>query len=482
MKSRKRSILEVFSGLSVMFITVVFTVGIFFLVLWGARALRTWTENRIETGLTSRLSLLENKVNSLSAPSSSGITSVPALVTSTPAIKEDVFAGLTQSSFTDLFSGVGWLDKTSTDLYHDQSETALVLPPDVRWEKTGALPLGGIPEFAGSARSRCIGTDCLKVDGLVLSFNGRQLSLPGELQGKSLQNLSIASLDSKWVMGVVTKDSGRYNGWVFYFDGSNFEKVLGGDGKFSSSYPGILGFGGSDADWLAIYGSYDGIAYRVRQPNVTGQMSITDISRFFGIRVMENGFEPSVIRVSGNISQYPSVSDVTWYIFSLTYGKPRFMKLFQNGTDEIQGAVNLVPLSAPLQNSSGAVFRPVGSGSGISLLAEVSGGDGEGTWRFDDLGFKKDREYAVNSSNLNVYQSRVHYARIEETDLAAQGAGVKLFFAGDDRVWKEVKVDELYKLSVPGNTLFWRAVFSPAGDNLSSPYFDGISIHYWFGP
>jgi len=434
--------------------------------------LRTWVENRIQAALIARLQTLEERVDVLVASSSPSVLSYLQNLQNPPPVQQkDIFAGLTQSSFTDLFSGVGWLDETKTDLYQDKRETAFILPPALTSQKLDShqIPAGGWAERGVNGEySRCIGGRCLTERNSELSFQGNPLSLPAEISGKEKANVSIGSLDTKWLVGVVTKEEARYEGWIFLFDGSGFLKIFGGDGKFNSSYAGALGFGGSDNDWLAIYSGYEGIAYRVREG-----VPPEDISRFLDIRVMKGGFEPAVLRVG---------VPPTWYVFSMTPGNPQLIKLFQNKTNYIQGAVNLFPFIDPLQGSSLATFgiKEVG-GDAISLAAKVTGGSG-GWWQIDDRGFKKDRSYEVVSSNINTSAARVVYARIETLDLKERDASASFFVSGDDRVWHAVRLHEVYEFSPSSKELYWRAVFSPDGDPFSSPYFNSILLHYWLNP
>lgn len=448
--------------------------------------LRTWIENRIRTALLTRLQTLEQRVDVLVASSSPvvspNVPDVPQAGTPpipvAPVQQKDIFAGLIQSSFTDLFSGVGWLDETNTNLYQDKRETAFVLPPALSWKKlvlnevegldSYQIPADGWAERESSGRySRCIGGQCLAERNSQLTFQGNPLILPAEVSGKEAVKVSIGSLDTRWLVGVVTKEKARYEGWVFSFDGSRFRKIFGGDGVFGSSYAGTLGFGGSDNDWLAIYSGYEGIAYRVR-----GDIPAENISKFLDIRVMNGGFEPVALRAG---------TAPAWYVFSITPGNPQLIKLFQNNTNEIQGAVNLLPLIDSLQGVSLATFgiQKIGSDA-VSLVAKVTGGSG-GWWQVDDRGFKKDRHYEVVSSNINNYATRVVYARIEALDLKGQGAEASFFVSGDARVWHAVSPHEAFQFSPSSRELYWRAVFSPGGDLFSSPYFSGITLHYWLG-
>src|SRR3989344_6503415 len=126
--------------------------------------------------------------------------------------------GLTNSSFTDLFSGVGWLDESLTDLYRDDVTTAFTFRPVFEWKKTEPAnpPAVKYTERGADGSLRlCIFNRCLTQKNLNLYFgrNGADspVSLPVELRSGNLINLSIGRLESLWVVGGVVKNA-SYSG------------------------------------------------------------------------------------------------------------------------------------------------------------------------------------------------------------------------------------------------------------------------------
>lgn len=405
------------------------------------------------------------------------------------------FERLVPSSFTDLFSGVGWLDQGATTLYRDNTTTAFTFPPVFGWQKIDSPSLSDgsynfLEKRSDGTNLICIKNRCLAQNGLELRYSPnsspvsvesfrsdpsyRRVDLPAELEGKSLVNISIGALDSVWLLGAVTKDI-SYEGFVFFFDGNKFTRV---QVPILSSYEGTLGFGGSDDDWLIVYGAYDGLAYRIRPAGETlfgavgpvYPVRITDLSGFFGIRLMDGGFEPAVLRVG-------SADTLRWYVFSLTAGKPKLIKLFHNQAEEISGVVSFS------DKIFGGDVRKASFGfqgtNPQKLLAKVDKGAGEELWEFSDLGFDKARTLDVFSSNINNYPAEVRTAKITELDFSPNGARVNFFVTNDGRKWYNASPgSEIVFPNKEGRELRWRATFIPDSNPDTSPFLDRLRLDY----
>jgi len=456
-----------------------------------------------------------------------------------PSLSQEELKELTFSSFTDLFSGVGWIDQTKTTLYQDRNITAFLFPPKFDFEKLeNESSLAAIKQLQFASRQsdggdvRCLKNKCLvqKDLNLFLEQDGdtRQIDLPSEIKEKNLINVSIGMLDNIWLVGAVEKLNNQYQGKVFYFDGTKFSEVSypkNEDDLFISKYPGIIGFGGTDNDWLAIYGAYEGMAYRILNPsglaNKDEAVKFQDISRFFGIRVLNEGFQPLVLRAGSGRNTH-------WYVFNLNKGNPKLIKLFQNKTDEIVGATDLTPLFMPaeIESSSFAVqevnlgfLKSLFSEENILLAAKLKKLDGkEELWQFRDWGFDKTKPTQITSLNINNYSAEVRTAKIEKLDLTNQGAKmrpvrnliinkflqqkkaegdfaeyksintnsaelsnvVNFFLSNNAADWIEANLgQEIVFPQKNGRGLFWRAEFEPDNDSLTSPFLDTLTLHYY---
>lgn len=399
---------------------------------------------------------------------------------------------LTLSSFTDLFSGTGWIDEARTTLFHDQTVTAFTFPPRFEAERIAAPSVEFRERRADGSDMVCMWNDCLveRADGLFFApFSERhayadaryRLALPASVASAKITSLSIGRLETVWLVGVVVESAGEYEGRVFTFDGSTAQTAGGAryrealdpaNAPLRSRYPGTLGFGGADRDWLVVYGGYEGIAYRVRANN---PLIITDHSKLLGIRVMENGFQPAVLRVPV-ISHQSSVIGYSWYVWSLTVGKPKFIKLFEDEEGNVAGALDLTRAVFPpgtrraalMEDDAGRLIMKFEAGSGVE-------------WReFRDLGFVKTTPIEVVSKNLNTYDgAEVRAAKIVELDASRAGGAVELSLSNNGETWLPAEVGkEITFPNASGTLLLWRARVAPAGADEYSPFLDRINLQF----
>lgn len=466
---------------SIFFTLVGVLIGFSVFVLWVGGYLRTWVDLYLQDQLITQMKTQQTEqtesVTTEEPRKLFGFIPLPSKQKETE--KSEITTGTTgggrvvSASFSDLFSGVGWLNYEKTTMYRDVSMTAFTLSPTFQWNKLLSSPIGEenfVKINEDESDARCINNKCLTKRGASLFFDGKKLNLPYEMQGKDIKNVSIGALSSRWVLGVVVYSGNKYEGWVFLFDGENFSKVFGeANTPFISDYVGTIGFGGTEEDWVVIYGGYDGIAYHVRSGR-----PFVNISQFFGMRVMGGGFNPVAIRAgSGN--------DATWYVFSMTKDKPHFIKLFQDKrTGEISGAVDF-SLSVLGTGFTKAVFAVEKKyDDHISLIAKCESNDGSfGFWEFKDNGFSVPASTEIVSLNLNNYPAEVHTATILETDLEKDNADVEFYLSNDGSRWIKTELGkEVVFPSSGGRMLLWKAKFIPSRDNFESPFFDKIRIDY----
>ena len=417
------------------------------------------------------------------------------------------------SSFTDLFSGTGWLNASNTTLYQDFAMTTLSYPPKFEWEKLADEEAKKLKEKILFVRleedgtdKRCTGSQCLIQKGLELFLDGQKISLPSELRTPELLNISIGAIypvrniisngaDKFWILGGVVKDGGQYRGYVYKFDPSassgqapEFTKIFE-DNDFLSPYPGVFGFGGTSDNWLAIYGAYEGIAWQTKTKNSFS--SFHNISRFFPIRVMGDsvklkeakerfvGFRPEAIRDGKN-----------WYIYSLTPAKPKFIKLVEDEEEKISAAWDLTKnlgLDSGVEITFFAVESPFDSAQGKpgSLLVLITKSDEENKTelrRFRDFGFDKSKPLEAMSSNINTLPGNVVSARISGLQKFLDGENMLFWLSNDGVFWKEAKAYETVVFTDPQEKLFWRVKFVPDDDLKTSPVLDRLGLEWQWVP
>ncbi|MDO8664127.1 MAG: hypothetical protein Q7K44_01035 [Candidatus Liptonbacteria bacterium] len=60
----------------------------------------------------------------------------------TPVVPREFTSTASQGSFTELFSGTGWMNKEKTDVYQDPKLSSISFPPDYEWQEVPALSDG----------------------------------------------------------------------------------------------------------------------------------------------------------------------------------------------------------------------------------------------------------------------------------------------------------------------------------------------------
>lgn len=395
------------------------------------------------------------------------------------------------SSFTDLFSGKAWIDVSRTTLYHDYNFTAFSFAPKYKWNEIPNRTLTDV-ELGGQHSSffntkeskKCIEGKCLEEKDGVLIFDGNIFSLPSEFQNKNIKNISIGILDNIWGVGIVTQDEELYAGWVFLFDGKKYSLIEGEKNKnmFSSKYEGIIGFGGNKEEWMVIYGAYEGEAYYMH-----GEKIYKNISSFFGIREMNGGFSPMIIRAKAE-------SFTGWYVYSLTYEKPILLKLIENKEGNIVSAIDFTLLLLNGKYLFASFLLNHIEGDTLFFEAQVKPFSGDiKFFEFIDEGFIIPESSIITSLGIKSDGGEVESATIVETKLLEGESHAKLYLSRDGEIWKEVEVGKIHVFSnkkplfyfseLEKTKLFWKVEFNPRKSaDIFPPFFDQIRVDYRITP
>ncbi len=471
---------KVFYGVGISFSVMAAIIGIFIVLFWGVFALRGWIENYISESIVFHLSALPQATttNTLPVPITQYVAPMPLpmltnLFThtqeSSPSIAPSVQTqqqNLVYDVLIDLFSGNGWIGGGTT-LYQDMMMTSFLFTPKFTLERSSfSSSASFIGRKSDGSDDRCISHRCLTQKGNALTFDGRQVLLPIEVRNETIVSVSIGSLKSKWPVGIVTKNGDDYSGWLFIFDGSQFKNIQQ-EGKevFLSKYGASIGFGGIDTDWVAVYGSYDGKAVHVRNS------AITDISRFFGIRVMSGGFDPEITRTEAG-------GDITWFVWNKS-GNPKLVKLFENGTNSIVGATDFSLKIGPMVPSATLMQFSASSNPHI-LDVKISDGGTE-YWKFTDEGFDNSSQKEIVSASLTNRLFPVRLAIIPRAEYSDVNDSVDFYLSNDGVDWVKTKIGDTVNFkNQNGYKAFWRAVVRPPANKYYSPYLGLIEVNYAF--
>lgn len=407
--------------------------------------------------------------------------------------------------FFDSFSGLGLIDQKRTTLYLNKGAAAILFAPDYSWQAaTGEESVSfqndaAVQSYFAALYSndfngpykdqRCLGKNCLAQEGLELYYNKRLVARPTKLKGANIQATSIAALGKKWLVGFTIKDNGEYRGEVFSFDGRKFTPLVFPQ-PIVSPYFGLFGFGGEDNDFLVIYGAYQGIAYRFQ-----GQ-KVIDISKFFDIRVMVDGFKAEVIKTIKG-------TDTNWYVFSSTANRPQFLKLWQNSIPDIAGETIFNLFDAADQNTAAqtATFKLQEiKPTEITWLAQVKSGQKNSWYTFIDRGFKNEAGGILTFLPISYSQGNPFISlkeiKISRLDLdAASRDKIKLLFSVDNQNWREVPLGENLDFETGAasaaagggagtkpewfRNFFLQVVFPPWPDKFYSPFLGEILFEYY---
>lgn len=380
-------------------------------------------------------------------------------------------------SFGDNFSSYAYISKDETDMFFDEKVTAFSFPPIYSFDSI----------------SGCDNANCgLKTSNLIMTDqnNGQTPDkVPSELKDQKILSSHLDKLGSKQIASFVVSEGQEERGYVYFFDGRKFTPIITKETenniitKYSRGGGNIVA-SGDDNDFLILYIGYEGIGFHYKNGK------LQDISDFFGLRVADNGFKPYIIKDgSGN--------NTTWYVLSLTGNKPKLIKLWQNGGEEIVGATDLSSIFDASQGSLAAfapgdknqeikfIFKKEGSNVNAPAQILIPGASSQPETAvlpaslspfelklFVDKGFDNSIDRSVVSVNLNEAQGDITKAKISDIGLSGNA---KLFLSNSDKIFVEAKPDEEIDFTIHGRDLFWRADFTKGSNNQYSPWFDNIN-------
>lgn len=385
-------------------------------------------------------------------------------------------------SFFDSFASGHLVDLDKTNLHLDYFANAVMFPPVYEWKKVESnfvpqinyndfiFNKFGEDELHDFKSKRCLKNDCLEFRQGRIFYKNKEIKYPLNLQNKKILLASVGVADDLWLLGVTTKDASGYNGFVYSFDGQSFNQILTQENIYSP-YFGIFGFGGSKDDFLVIYGAYKGIAYRVKNQEVT------DISRFFDFRVMDRGFHPEVIRAEkGRVSN--------WYVFSLTAGHPILFKLWPDENDEIKGEVFFQEI---LSSGAEKVFFSLlkSENNKISLLSKTDDIVGSELRIFEDFGFNITGPGELYFKPINLGRE-VQIRKIANSLLGSQNfplSEASWLFSTNQRNWEVLPqgyyLDQDFSPEKSEN-FFLKVVFFPSRDKFYSPFMSEALFDFYY--
>lgn len=398
---------------------------------------------------------------------------------------------LKHNVFGDHFVNNLTIDASRTNFYLDITTTSFIFNPLYNWVDKGSCQdkycgFEAIDwHYAGVEKEGeveyCLEAGCFMVSNNKLFLDDNEINLPESLNSYPIKNISIYPLSSTWLVGFVYEDGNREKGQAYSFDGSRYTD-LDPEKRFNfisrENFNGAsFGFGGSDDNYLVIYGGYDFSVYQITKGKKV------DISRFFGLRVSGGGFSPIALKeeIEG---------ETTWYVCSLTENKPSLIKLWQNGSDSVKGSLTLSETLLENREDAKSAWCRLGDKSG-ELEVVINRGRSYYKKIFQDNGFEQKNNYQLVSKNLLTAKGFVNQARFngliacDDTDCSNNvlSRSIEFSVSGDSKNYFPAELNKsiLFPENSPG--LYWQMETEGRKNNkYYSPWIDGlidISYSWW---
>lgn len=389
-------------------------------------------------------------------------------------------------SFGDNFSSNAYLNLEKTDLFLDDVVTALTFPPLIEMEKINdslVLASDDPTWILKGEKNSCQfakANNCLElVNDKELSYNGRKIVLPQEMWNEEISRIDVSFLSSKYVISFSVLDGEQERAYAYFFNGRRYEALIGKntETKIITEHArpgGVMVAGGDDDDFILFYSGYEGRAFHYREGN------LKDISQFFGLRVTDGGFYPYIIKEGEG-------DNSLWYILNLSENKERLIKLWQNNSEEIKGAIDLSYVFKEFPALKVQAFRPALNTRAVLEFIFVSDEDSQspqylnnsGHWRFRDNGFDNSIDRQAQSVNINYSLGELNSAYFNDiffnVDSNSLSSPAVLYLFSDKQELREVRPKE--KISFPENSreIYWQIIFKAGNDFEYSPWFDHIN-------
>lgn len=369
-----------------------------------------------------------------------------------PELKPEVIVepvNLTYSNAaSESFFSSYYINTSKTDMVLDESVTALTFEP--AYELIGGS--------CGSVTCNLNPVSELTIADKEIYYNNQKIDLPQELQNKNIINFNSSKLSNKWAVSVVVNSGNQEEGYVYLFDGKNFEKLITPetDHKIITRYNkggGSISAGGSDNQFVVLYSGYEMIGY------LFNNGSWQDISPLFNLRVSAGGFKSKIIRGgSGKLAN--------WYICSDDSTRTKLIKLWQNNTDNIQGAIDLTRIL-----KRGSAICSARGDREVDIIRSS-----KETYIFKDKGFNNAHSYSYQSNNFSSYTDKnILTVNFSSYNINAPSNLYSLSVSSDASNWQLYKGEAITFKDSTSNNFFIKAEFKPREADYS-PWFNGLDL------
>lgn len=357
--------------------------------------------------------------------------------------------------FSEQFFGKVYIDNDKTNLRLDDNLTALTFNPvyQFSYEKSCAQPFCNLKSDASKS---CLGDKCLTQANGQIYYQNNLVNLPLELKDKKIINITFSPLESKWVVGFIASSGSQDLAYAYFFDNNNFSLL---PIKLSTNYSfgsGSVSAGGTDNQFMVLYSGYEGLAYLYNDGNWQ------NLSQYFGFRVTNRGFNSKIIKSGEGVK-------AQWYICSEDASNPKLVKLWQNNTKSIQGAIDLSSIL-----DGGEAICSYRSNQELNIARS------DGLYIFKDSGFDNSHNYLYQSKNISSFKDKkITNVYLSTYTINAPDNLYTLYFSVDGKDWQKTAGGEI-KFQNGTDSLYVKAEFK-SGDMNYSPWFGGLETILYSG-
>jgi len=375
--------------------------------------------------------------------------------TDTPEIQETEqekpkvsLGGLVSSTFSDSFSGMGWVDPQYTNLVFDFRGKVLSFPLKIELK-----PISAPLELRQDFHVIQTWTDGEKI--YLLTQNRQDNSKkqfvfqpdadnPWQMQEVVQETTSLdRNLFSSYTTEVKKQEQGK---WLFFVY-KNGEKIL----EKQSDYQGVLNIGQCKDNIFIVFSSYFSQAYEI-----TPEGEIKDLTSKFGWRVTENGEK----------------------IYS---GFPCYIKNKDGSLIRWDGEIPL-EISKYFKISFNPDFFEIVKLKETNYLVLGVPEGGTKIYLFADNGFDLSKQRQVVSKRVSTKGAEDIRAAVLEKAQFGGPAQFEFFLSNNGgETWKRAQLGEIIYFEEQGKDLRWAVRISPEEEfSLTGPWIGKVFLKYWY--
>lgn len=356
---------------------------------------------------------------------------------------------------SDSFFNSYQIDWEKTNMHYDEEVTALTFKPLYEFKKveTCSSPFCGLDEDKNNS---CLNGYCLSVVGNTIYYKNNKINNPSDLKEKDILKVGVNLLQTKWIISFIFSEDGQERVYLYFFTDGEFIPLINQNIplEIKTTYGrgnGNVSVDGDDDHFLILYSGYEGIAF------LYNKGIWQDLSDYFNLRFIDGGFKAKVIK-SGE------KENTTWYVCSDEGSRAKLMKLWQNNTLQIQGALDL---SSVIGRDEIRCSLEEEKQLKIAKTGEL--------FSFEDRGFDNSHDYFYQSVDLNDLKGkRMYEASLDYQVINTQQDLYHLETSSDKINWYN-GLSGVVVFPEKGSGIYFRVNFK-SRDNNYSPWFSNLGI------